>query len=217
MEAFETEEQQVEAIKKWFKQHGKNLMTAALVVAVCVLGFKYWRHQQAVIKEQASEHYMGLMMSQNQEDEQSALAKANLLVKDYTKTPYAQLAALYIAKVHVEHGEFEQALEQLQWVIDNDNVGEFVLIARTRAARIHLSMGQYEQAMAMIDVDDVNGFSPTILEVKGDILLAQEKKDEALAAYKSAWQKTQDKDLDNPFLKFKLQDLGWVASAGDQA
>ncbi len=216
MDAFETEEQQADAIKKWFQENGKSLFTTILIVATCVLGFKYWRHHQEVVKIEASEHYMALMMSQMQKDEPSAVVKANTLMSQYPKTPYAQLAGLFLAKSHVEKDELDEAIVQLEWVMNHSPVMEFSLIARARAARIYMGQNQYDKALALLDIKDADGFLPVLEELKGDIYLSKEEPKAALEAYQLALATIQSKNLENPLLKLKLQELGGVAPEVDK-
>lgn len=217
MDAFETEEQQADAIRKWFKENGKSLVTTILFALTIVMGFKYWRHHQEVVKVEASEHYMALMMSQVQQDTQSAMVKANVLTDDYAHTPYAAMANLYLSKEYVEQGELDQALERLDWVINNASVDEFTFVARARAARIHLSQGRHDDALAVINVEGGEGFLPVIEELRGDIYMAKGDKASARVAYGLALDLIKKKGLEHPLLKLKLQEIGEDVSESNEA
>lgn len=207
MEAYVTDEQQLEAIRKWFKQHGKHLLTAVLVVAVIGMSIRYWFHHQEVNKIEASEEYTMLLMSQSQEDKQSAQFKAKSIIQDYPNTPYASLAGLYLAKLAVQDGEIEQALDHLERVIDG-SVEEFALVARVRAARIYLNEGQYDKALNLVEVKDADGYSPLLEEIKGDVFAAQNQTEKARNAYEKALLLSVEKELENPLLTLKVQELG---------
>lgn len=207
MEAYVTDEQQLEAIRKWFKQHGKHLLTAVLVVAVIGMSIRYWFHHQEVNKIEASEEYTMLLMSQSQEDKQSAQFKAKSIIQDYPNTPYASLAGLYLAKLAVQDGQTEQALDHLERVIDG-SVEEFALVARVRAARIYLNEGQYDKALNLVEVKDADGYSPLLEEIKGDVFAAQNQTEKARNAYEKALLLSVEKELENPLLTLKVQELG---------
>lgn len=207
MEAYVTDEQQLEAIRKWFKQHGKNLLTAVLVVALIGLSIRYWFHHKEVTKIEASEEYTTLLMSQSQDDQQSAKFKAQSIVQDYPNTPYASLAGLFLAKLAVQEDNKEEALAHLARVIDGP-VEEFGLVARVRAARLYLNDGQLDKALEMVAVKDGDGYSPLLEEIKGDVYMAQNQSDKAKAAYEQALRLSVEKDLENPLLKLKVQELG---------
>ena len=57
MEAYETEEQQVEAIKSWWKENGKAVVIGGVVGIGAILGWKYYQSSQITAKETASAAY----------------------------------------------------------------------------------------------------------------------------------------------------------------
>ncbi|HET9843859.1 MAG TPA: tetratricopeptide repeat protein [Gammaproteobacteria bacterium] len=208
METYVTEEQQLDAIRKWFKEHGKTLLTAISLAVLLALGIRYWLHHKEVVRLKASDQYMAMVLNQNQEDVQSMQTKAQTLMKDFSHTPYASLAALQLAKHAVETQEFAKALQHLQWVIDNSSVVEFQLVARARAARILMHLGQYEKALQLCTVTNSDGYTSLLEELKGDIYVAQNKPELAKKAYTAALKSTKEKDLEHPLLRMKLQELG---------
>ncbi|AGH45899.1 TPR-like domain-containing protein [Paraglaciecola psychrophila 170] len=54
MEQYETEEQQVEAIKRFWKENGLSLVIGALLGLGGLLGWRYYNDSQIEAKEQAS-------------------------------------------------------------------------------------------------------------------------------------------------------------------
>lgn len=208
MEAYVTDEQQLEAIRKWFKEHGKKILTVVLVLATIGLVGRYWFHHTEVVKIEASEEYTSMLMSQSQNDDQSSKIKAEAIIRDYSKTPYASLAGLFLAKLAIEQDNKDEALSHLQRVVAQGTVEEFSLVARVRAARIYISEKEYDKAFAMVSIEQTDGYSPLLEELKGDIYRAQDQMEKAKEAYEHALSLSIEKKLENPLLMLKVQELG---------
>lgn len=208
MEVYATEDQQLEAIRKWFKENGKSIFWAIIVVVTLVLGYRYWQHHTKVVTEKASEYYTAMMLSESQEDMQTAKAKANTLIAEYDNTPYASLAALFLAKISVQEKALEAAEEKLQWVIGHSKINEFKWVSKIRLARIYLAQEKHEKALALIDHEEPNGYLTLTEELKGDIFVAQNKFDLARLAYETAFKTVSNDHIDRSLLKMKLEELG---------
>ncbi|HRE31440.1 MAG TPA: tetratricopeptide repeat protein, partial [Candidatus Berkiella sp.] len=107
MEAYATEEQQLEAVKQWFKKYGNRITWALIIILGLVAGGRYWSHHQAVIANQASDNYVLMISALEQNDQTTLKSKAELLIKDYPQSPYASLAALVVAHQAVKEGDFK--------------------------------------------------------------------------------------------------------------
>ncbi len=63
MSDMRTEEEQVEALKNWWKENGKSLLlTIALALAV-VFGWKGWQNNQRITAENAAVMYQNLVQA----------------------------------------------------------------------------------------------------------------------------------------------------------
>jgi len=58
MEAFETEDQQVEAIKKWWRDNYKLVILLAVLGVSGILGTQYYRENKIIMGEAASDIYL---------------------------------------------------------------------------------------------------------------------------------------------------------------
>ncbi|MGE3320214.1 MAG: YfgM family protein, partial [Candidatus Berkiella sp.] len=115
MEAYATEEQQLEALKQWFKKYGNQLSWALIIILGLIAGVRYWFHHQEVIAEQASDNYVSLMAAFEQNDQATLKNRAELLIKDFPQTPYASLAALVVAHQAVKDNDFKNATDGYEW------------------------------------------------------------------------------------------------------
>lgn len=216
MVGYETEEQQWEAIKKWFNQYGNMIAWAVILISVAVMGARYWLHHQDVIKEQASEHYFSMLKSQEQNDLVSMESKANRLMQDYQKTPYAQVAAMLLAKQALEEKKYDDSISKLQWVLDQTSNNELKKIARIRLIKVYMAKGELDKAAALYNAKEANGWLTLMEELKGDIHNQENKTQDAIEAYKAAVKAAPDDTLHGPLLTLKLNDLGLSNDAIDE-
>jgi len=98
-------------------------------------------------------------------------------------------------------------------VADNATETEYRTVARLRLAGVMLDAKQYDEALKQLDAAKAEGFEALVADRRGDILLAQGKKDEARAAYQAAW-KAMDEKLDyRRLIDAKLTALGAAPEA----
>jgi predicted negative regulator of RcsB-dependent stress response len=123
---------------------------------------------------------------------------------------YASLAALTAARLSVDEEDYGKAKELLAWVSNNTDQLEVKRIARLRLARIHLAENDAAQAWMLLADMDKGGELATVQELKGDVLAAQNKLDEARKYYEIALARlgTADGGGDTQTLQAKLNDLG---------
>jgi len=204
---YETEEQQVEAIKKWWKENGKLVIAGILLGIAVIISWRSYDDYKKNHAEYAGNVYDSIMQtvatSQNTDDLQ---IKVNELLAEYSDTPYASLSALILAKKQAMSGDLVQAQQQLEWVVGNSTQEELRHIARLRLTRLLFSDKQYDVALKLVSVDYPQSFAVMYEELKGDIYVAQGEPDQARVAY--------DKAILNSglqagkWLKLKRDDLG---------
>jgi len=210
---FETEEQQLEAIKNWWKENSTMIVGGIAVGVAAIFGVNYFQSQSTIRSENASILYEQVLTgAQNPEstaDSISAqLTKVNQLEAEFKDTPYASLSALIVARQHMNAGEMAKAEKQYQWVIDNTRQDEMKYLAKIRLARLLSGNKEADRALAILSEAYPESFNAMVLELKGDVLLSQGHRDRAKAAYTQA-QLSSSKP--GRWLKLKLDDLGGVA------
>ena len=186
MAAYDLEEQeQLAEIKAWWKQYGNRLVNVALVAAVIVLGWQGWNWRQRTQTGEASALYSALQKAVQDGDTQRIKAASGELLEKFDGTPYAAMGALTSARAMIESGDAQTARAQLLWAAEHAK-DELRDLARLRAATALLDEKAYDQAFALLDGAASLAFEPRFQDVRGDILVAQGKKAEAKAAYRTA-------------------------------
>ena len=187
MDANATEEQQIEAFKKWWKENGSSIITGLLLGLAILFGARSWFAYQERTAENASDIYTSLMSALNSGDNLAVTQKAGMLIADFSGTPYASLAAMAVARVKLEEDELEAARAQLQWALDNAGSAVIRETARLRLVRVLIAEGKYADAEAMINQAEASeAFEPLYRELRGDIHFARGDTASARAEYEHA-------------------------------
>jgi predicted negative regulator of RcsB-dependent stress response len=207
--AYDLEEQeQIDQLKAFWAKYG-NLITWVLIIALAgYAGWTYWNNTQNNHASQASGLYHTMETAIQAKDDTKAQTAAGDIRKDFGDTVYAQLSALAAAKMAIDANNAKEAKAQLQWMIDSKYNDEFATIARVRLSGILLDEKAYGDAMKLLAAEVPAKFQVLVLDRKGDILAAQNKLDEARAMYKSALDKTDEKNPAHNLIELKLESVG---------
>lgn len=212
MEVYSSEEQQVEAIKRFWREYGMTIVAGVVIGLGSLYGFRYYQGSQLAQAEQASSGFEQLL--QAKENQQASwLSDAEQYIAAHERTSYAQFAALMKARDAVMQGEYSQAEQQLNWVIANSQDHVIKTIARLRLARVHLQQEQATQALAALEGQVPASFKAQQQELMGDIQLALGDAEAAKQAYLLA--RSSDGAEGNQLLKIKLDELAHVHVEGN--
>lgn len=222
METFRTEEEQVEALKRWWQENGTStLMAIALAVAVS-FGWRYWQDQQQAEKEAASAVYQELLILMSApalSDSQRATAGTlvSQLSDQYAGTGYDQLAALAGVRLAMDAGEFDKASTALQQLKSQKLSVEMAALVNLRLAKVQFSQQNYSAAMSTLDAD-MQKYASQAAELRGDILAAQGDNTGAAAAYEDAQALAAADEMlrPSPLLRIKIESVA-SATTGDDA
>ncbi len=207
MDNYETEEQQVEAIKKWWSENYKMVIGLTIIGLGSIIGVQQWKQHKQVEGMTASMEYDHILQEVSDSSEPVIEQQVETMLKDYSKYPYATLSAMLEARKLVDEGKLDGAESQYQWVIKNSSSSSLKHIARIRLATLLSAQGKNDQALKVLDVDQ-GSYKANYLEVKGDILVALNRINEARAAYDQALQAYAAMGANAQILKIKRNDLG---------
>ena len=198
-----SDQEQIQMVKDWWKRYGGYIVSAILVVAVISFGWRYWQHYQQRRIERASINYAQMLTALDQQKQEEVKLYAQQLMKDYAKSAYASMAALALAKIAVQDGDFSLAYEQLQFVLTKSSSSALKQIARIRAARVLLATKKPQAALDILATVDDAAYQAEIAEVSGDALFQLAKVAEAKQAYQKA--KNLETTVKLPLLQLKMQ------------
>ena len=216
MEVYSTEEEQIAAIKKWWKDNWLSLFGGVLIGIGILVGGKYWLDSKNFHAASASVEYEAMIQSLARDQVEEASSRAATLLGQYADTPYAGLAALTMAKIKTDKDDLATAKSHLRWAMDNVQQNEIRLEAQIRLARILLAEKKYDEALQQINSINLPPYKVTVEELKGDIYVAKGNTENARTAYSLALAELDQSESNTSprmrnFLQMKLDDLGEVA------
>lgn len=181
-----TEDEQVEALKKWWKENGTAIVIGIVIGLGVVIGVHYWYNYQEARALKASDAYNRYTAAVAKKDKAQSQKLAAVMLDKFKGTSYAALTAMEIAKQDVTAGNLKDAAKQLRWAMENPGYKTISLIARQRLARVLVAENKLDEALKILnDVKDQT-FDPRYAIIKGDILKKQGKKEQAREAYQLA-------------------------------
>lgn len=202
-----TEAEQIEAIKKWWREYGVSVVVGILLAIVLGFGWRAWEQHHEQQLEHASMRYEQLVTNIVNGNNTAAEVQAQRLMARYPHTPYAELAALQLARQEVFQKNYPAAETHLTWVVRHGSTPALREVARLRAARVLLAQNQTADALKLLNKMDDSAYLPEVDEVRGDILVSQGKLAEAKDAYQDAIKAFPGLEILRPLLQMKLDNL----------
>ena len=213
MSVYMTEEEQLEAIKKWWARYSTLITVVLSLVLLGISGYKYWQWHQVKVNTQASNAYEHLMVAFSNHDNKAVKSYANQLINEYGQTVYAHAARLTMAKLYVSQDHYDKALETLKVVSNNSPLKALKQVARIRIARLLAAEKSFDDALTeLTSVDDV-AYLPVVNELKGDIFVATGQYKQAIVSYKEAITAVRTQGMGNLYLEMKTNELAALSQA----
>ena len=202
------EQEQLDTLKAWWKENGNRLLGMLLIVVVAMGGWRGWQYYQSKQSSEAATLYAGFLQQLESNDAKRINDAAAAVMDKYATTGYAARAALLAAQVNEQGKEAARAKTQLQWVIDHAAEAGLKDVARLRLAAVLLDEKNYAEAMKLLEAKHPASFDGLYADLRGDVLSAQGKTDEARSAYKLAYEKTDAKSMYRNMIQMKMDALG---------
>jgi predicted negative regulator of RcsB-dependent stress response len=205
VEIYDTEEEQVEALKRWWKENSTSTIVGLVMGLVIILGWNYWQEHKKEQAAQASATYDQLLKALDEGKKESAEKLAERMKEQFKGTEYAAFSSLFEAKLKTQQGDLAAAKQILKTVVSESNK-QLSNIAKIRLVRLMLATGEYEQGLQVInsvDAKEAASYSANYDELVGDLYVALDRLDEARTSYQNAMRNGQP----SPLLQFKIDDL----------
>jgi predicted negative regulator of RcsB-dependent stress response len=207
--AYDHEEQeQLDTMKVWWNRFG-NLVTWVLIVVLAIYaGWSAWNYYQRNQSAQAGLLYEALQKAVTQKDSAKVHRAAIDMQEKFPQTAYAQMAGLTNAKIAYDSNDLKTAKTQLQWVIDHASEVEYAALAKVRLAGVLMDEKAYDDALRLLAGEFPAAFASVVADRRGDVLIAQNKPDEARVAYQAALAKMEPKNPGRQLTQLKLDAVG---------
>jgi len=205
-----TEQEQIEALKKWWKENGNSIVVGVLLGVSALLAGKAWFGYRSTQAGNASTLFVQMLNALDSKQTETARKMGDEIETHYSGTGYAVPSAMALARMAVEAGDLPEARTRLEWAVEHSGDDAMRHTARQRLLRVLIDTGDYAAAQAQLDsVKDqkvgVYQYGYTVL--RGDLALAQGKTDAARDAYKTALDTQPSEATDGALVRMKYENL----------
>lgn len=194
------EHEQSERVRTWLRKNGAGILSGVILGVGAIAGWQWWQKEQVGKLAEANARYEAVSRSLQSKKLDDA-AKEVAALGSGKAGIYADLASLELAKAQVEAGKNEDAIKTLRAL---KTEGEFKALIDQRVARLLIETGKADEAIKLIGSAD----DSASLEIRGDALIAQNKRDEARELYTQALAKLDVAAPQRRLLETKLMDAG---------
>ena len=214
--AFEVldEHEQGELVQKWLRENVLTILIGVGLGLVLIFGWQQWHSHRARHSLDAATQFDVLGEDADKKDYDAVKQIAAKLKSDYADTPYAVLAAMREADFAVQRADLEGARNALDWAYQHAGIDALKAIAGLRLARIELAQTHAQEALDLLDKLPASGYAAQVGELRGDALVALNRKDDARAAYNDALANLDPNAPNRNFVQMKLNDLGGSEKKG---
>ncbi len=202
------EQEQVDALKAWWKDNGKWVVGVLIVGLLGFAGMQFWKNHQASQSVEAAKLYSEVVKQTASNDAKRIGDAADALASRYGSSAYAPRAQLLAAQASLQARDIPRAKAQLLWVIEHASESGLQDTARLKLASVLLDEKNYDDALKQLDAAHPEAFTGLYADLKGDVLSAMGKVAESRIAYQQALDKTDAKSMYRNLIQLKLDGLG---------
>lgn len=216
------EKEQLEAIKYWFQQNGLAILGAVVVGAAIFFGPDLYQSYKNSQVWPVSDRYSNVsseiarvsgMPETNAQEIAEVNDLANSLIQEYPDTHYAFLTSLAMAALHVSHGDYESARDQLSWASEQAQAEADIQLVNYRLALVEAQLGETDAALGRLSGANEH-FAPLYSAARGDIHAGLGQREQAISAYEEALAQISEDNLSQiNTIQLKLNDLRSGAGA----
>lgn len=202
------EQERVDALKAWWKANSNWVYGVLIVALLAFAGSQFWKQHQAGQADAAATLFEEVLKQAASGDPKRIGDAADALAERHAGSPYAVRAQLLAAQTARETGDAKRAQVRLQWVVEHADESGVQTVARLQLAALLLDEKQYDAALKQLAAPHAAAYDGLYADLKGDVLAAQGKIDEARTAYKLALEKSEMQGAQHNLTQLKLDGLG---------
>ena len=207
MSEYMNDDDRVQVLRKWWEGNGTSLVVTLVVVIAAVIGWRWYTDYTQTREEAASATYQRYLEARQHDAKPEELAALlATLDNDFRSSGYRIFTLFYRAHDAATADNVAKASEYLETAVTDAKDDRLRDIARLRLARLQMQANDADAALVTLSKVAGTGFRSYVAELKGDILLGQNKPDAAREAYQAA-ASAADPNEPQPVLDMKIVDL----------
>jgi predicted negative regulator of RcsB-dependent stress response len=171
VEVYTTENEQVDALRRFFAENGKALAVGVVLGIGALVGWRYWQSHQNTSMMEASQSYeqASVALASGKADDVAAAEK----FIQANSNSYGVFAALQLAKHFADQGDFAKAEQQLVVAQSHAKDDNLLASVNLRLARVQLQEKKLDEALKTLEGVKGEGWISLMQDVRGDVLLAK--------------------------------------------
>ena len=198
-------DEQIDLLSVWWDKY-KYLLALLLAASVIFIIYRDYSISSSNSQQLESAKLYDNFLTSSMEDKRT---KAEEIINLYPDTLYADFAALHLAKIAADNNNFEQAEENLNWVIKRSSswgteFNPLQSIAKLRLARIYLEQGKADIVIDLLAEEQT--LTASLYEVKGDAEKSLNQISEAKLSYLQALELSNSQPI-RSLISMKISDL----------
>lgn len=207
--AFDTldEHEQGELVRKWIRDNSASILVGIVLGLLLVFGWTQWERHKVQRAARAAVEFQTFETALTGKNEPASKEGIERLKKDFGDTAYAVLAAMRAAEAASAAKDLPAAEASALWAYEHAKGDAMKSLAGQQLARVRLGADKAADALTLINSLPVAGYAAAIAELRGDVLAAQGKRDEARAAYEASLQALDPNAPGRQSLEWKRDDL----------
>lgn len=192
------EHEQSRRVQDWLRRNGVGLVGGVLLGLGVVYGWRWWQDRQVQDQVQAADRYQKAV-----DAVQARGAAAAGEVAALPPGTYRTLASLALSRAQADAGKTDEAIATLRGALPPQ--GPLRDVVDLRIARLLLEGGKPDQALGA-----VRGDSAAAEELRGDVRVAQGRRDDAREAYRKALARAEVGSPQRNLIELKYIQVGGV-------
>lgn len=202
------EQEQLDQLRHFWNTYGTLITWVVVLAAGAFLAWTGWQYWQRDKAARASALYDEIERSA-QAGDAARVERALADMKDkFAGTAYAQQGGLLAARVLHEKGNAEGSRAALAWVAEHGTDPGYQAVARLRLAGELLEAKSYDDALKQLSAGMPKEFEALAADRKGDVYMAQGKREEAKTEYRKAWSTFEPGNEYRRLVEIKLNAVG---------
>ena len=209
-----TDQQQAEIVKKWLKDNGLFIIASFGIAISSVFGLQYYKDGNLKEAENASRLYGEMEFAVRQKRLPQAQTILQQMDNDFSGSAYQIQSHLSMAKLYMDDLDYDNAIIQLEFVLEQSDDETFSTVARQRIARIYVEKGEFQVALDLLGEETSEAFKAQFEIIKGDAYMGIGDQSNAKAAYEIALESLAPGSFAYDFTKMKFEEIN--QASGDQ-
>lgn len=203
-----SEKEQLDEMRAWWSENGRFVITGVVLGVAIIFGWNQWRSSIENAQIEASNLFEEVMGAVATGDTDTAEVAANNLFDNYERTVYPAQTRLALARLYMDKGRDQDAVEVLRQLIAEGDESEINMVGRLRLAKVLLYQNKPDEVVELMEGRATGGFAARYSEVLGDAYAAKGDYAAAQTAYLAALTEDQSlQTIDNSLIQLKINDL----------